>query len=222
VRFRFVERLIRWAAAHPECFIIALTACCLFAFLITIPLPRVDNQLVGSDGVRYYAYLPSLLLDGDLDFTDEYTYFFAHEPGKAERAIEDATPRGLPANQWPIGPAILWAPFFLLAHLLAHFANLLGTSIPTNGYGTFYQAFVLSGSILYSGGGVLRGTRAVGVCERAVLLCMGTTEGSDWGQHRPALWTAGRANGTDSTPGRAFSSSALLGPVAARLVQSTR
>ena len=56
--------------------IAAVTLACLLAFLLTIPLPRADGQLVGSDGVYYYVYLPSLLLDGDLDFSDEYAYFF--------------------------------------------------------------------------------------------------------------------------------------------------
>lgn len=133
---------------------IIATGLCLLTFLLSIPLPRIDNQLVGSDGVYYYVYLPSLLLDGDLDFTDEYVYFFAYAPDKAPWLLSRLTPRGLPPNQWPIGPAIFWAPFFLLAHLLAHLLNLLGAHIPTDGCGYFYQAFVLSGNILYGGAGL--------------------------------------------------------------------
>ena len=134
--------------------IAAVTLACLLAFLLTIPLPRADGQLVGSDGVYYYVYLPSLLLDGDLDFSDEYAYFFAYDPAKLDRLLSNPTPRGVPPNQWPIGPAILWSPFFLLAHLLAHLLNSLGAHISTSGYGYFYQAFVLSGNILYGGAGV--------------------------------------------------------------------
>jgi hypothetical protein len=140
---------------HPVRTLILASGLCLLSFLLTIPLPRVDNQLVGSDGIRYYAYLPSLLLDGDLDFSDEYTYFFAHEPGKAERVIEDPTSQGVPPNPWPIGSAVFWAPFFLLAHLSVLFLNLLGANLPTQGYGYVYQAFVLSGSIMYGGAGLL-------------------------------------------------------------------
>ena len=134
--------------------ILVLTSICLLAFLLTIPLPRADGQLVGSDGTYYYVYLPSLLLDGDLDFSDEYAYFFAYDPAKLDRILTARTPQGVPPNQWPIGPAILWAPFFLLAHLLAHLLDSLGARIPTDGYGYFYQAFVLSGSILYGGAGL--------------------------------------------------------------------
>lgn len=142
-------------AHHPERTLVAASVVCLLAFLATIPLPRTDNQLVGSDGIYYYVYLPSLLLDGDLDFTDEYIYFFAFAPGKAESIINNPTSQGVPPNQWPIGPAIFWSPFFLLAHLLLNLFNLLGANIPTDGYGYFYQAFVLSGSILYGGAGLL-------------------------------------------------------------------
>lgn len=148
------ERLTKSVSRYPEFFLLSLSLFCLFVFLLTIPLPRIDNQLVGSDGIRNYVYLPSLLLDHDLDFTDEYAYFYAYDAGRAERIIGDSTPRGVPPNQRPIGPAILWTPFFLLAHLLAPLFNLLGANIPTEGYGYFYQAFVLSGSILYGGAGL--------------------------------------------------------------------
>jgi hypothetical protein len=146
----FVNRLVH----YPERILMAVSGICLLIFLVTIPLPRIDNQLIGSDGVYYYVYLPSLLLDGNLDFTNEYTYFFASEPAKVDRIINNRTSQGIPSNVLPVGPALLWMPFFLLAHLLAHLFNLLGANIPTNGYGYFYQAFVLSGSILYGGAGL--------------------------------------------------------------------
>jgi len=152
---RLTEQLAGSVFHYPERLLLSLGAVCLLVFILSIPFPRADNQLVGSDGIRYYVYLPSLLLDGDLDFTDEYIYFFAYEPDKAERIIKDRTPQGLPPNQWPVGPAILWAPFFLLAHLLANLFNSLGAHTPTDGYGYFYQAIVLSGSILYGGAGLL-------------------------------------------------------------------
>ncbi len=129
----------------------AMTAGCLFAFLVTIPLPRVDGQLVGSDGVKYYVYLPSILLDGDVDFSDEYAYFFTGQPQAAERLEATRTATGLPANRFGIGPALLWAPFFLGAHLLALALRTLGVPVAADGYGYLYQASVLVGSIVYGG-----------------------------------------------------------------------
>lgn len=132
-----------------------LTALCLLAFLLTIPLPRADGHLIGSDGIGYYVYLPSIWLDRDLDFTNEYAVFFAY----ARDAAPDAafhlhrTPQGVPPNQWAIGPALLWSPFFLLAHLLALGLQSGGFAVSPDGYGYLYQAIVLSGSILYAGVG---------------------------------------------------------------------
>jgi hypothetical protein len=155
MKLRRLQKLVEWASRNPERLLLGLTACCLLAFLATIPLPRIDNQLVGSDGIVYYVYLPSLLIDGDLDFGDEYAHFFAYQARSAEQAPNNAAPERSSGNPLPIGPAILWTPFFLLAHLLAHLFNLLGAGIPTNGYGYLYQALVLSGSILYGGAGLL-------------------------------------------------------------------
>ncbi len=168
--------LMRVAAiSKGDRLILALTGFCLLVFLLTIPLPRADNQLVGSDGVYYYVYLPSLLLDGDLDFRDEYAHFFAYDPARVERLLSNRTPVGRLPNQWPIGPAILWSPFFLLAHLLASLLRWLGFPVATDGYGYLYQTFVLSGSILYGGAGLLlvyRFARAM-VSEQAALVATG-------------------------------------------------
>ncbi len=128
-----------------------MTAACLAAFGVTVPLPRVDDQLIGSDGIRYYVYLPSVLIDGDLDFTDEYRHFYRSHPATASYLIDDRTPTGLPANRFGIGPALLWSPFFIAAHLLAILLQALGYSLEATGYGAWYQMAVLAGSIVYGG-----------------------------------------------------------------------
>ncbi len=131
-----------------------LTAACLAAFAATVPLPRLDGQLVGSDGLRYYVYLPSLLIDGDLDFTDEYAHLYVDYPKTVAYLTADRTPTGLPANRFGVGSALLWSPFFAAAHLLAVLLRTLGFDLATDGYGALYQAPVLAGSILYGGLGV--------------------------------------------------------------------
>lgn len=141
---------------RPAISILLLTLLSIAVFLVTIPLPRVDGQLIGSDGIGYYVYLPSAWLDGDLDFTDEYAVFFAYAgDATAETAFYlQQTPQGVPPNQWAIGPALLWSPFFLLAHLLALGLQAGGFPVATDGYGFLYQATVLVGSILFAGAGV--------------------------------------------------------------------
>jgi len=139
---------------RPRLMLSLFVLACLLAFWATIPLPRADNQLVGSDGVNYYAYLPSLVLDGDLDFRDEFQALLAYSPEEiAARtaAYGDVDPV---ANPHGIGPALFWMPFFLLAHGLALLLNWAGFAVNLDGYGYFYQAIVLTGSILYGGLGL--------------------------------------------------------------------
>ena len=129
---------------RPVAVLGALFAVCLAVFLATIPLPRVDGLLIGSDGILYYHYVHSLVIDGDLDFTNEYAHFDG--PG----AIPDPTPAGLPPNRVSIGTAILWLPFFLIAHGASW---LLG--LPTDGYTVLYQTAVCLGSMLFGFAGIL-------------------------------------------------------------------
>src|SRR5437773_1503554 len=48
-------------------------------FLATIPLSRLDGMLIGSDGVGYYIYVHSLVMDGDLDFANEHARLYPDE-----------------------------------------------------------------------------------------------------------------------------------------------
>jgi putative Mn2+ efflux pump MntP len=135
--------------------IIALSVLiCLGTFLITIPLPRSDNLLIGSDGIGYYAYLPSIWLDGDLDFSNQFATFYPLHGNAEDAFYNQKTPMGVPPNKWSVGPALLWTPFFLLAHGLAMGLQFAGVPIQADGYSYLYQAVVLSGSIIYGGMGI--------------------------------------------------------------------
>ena len=114
---------------------------CAAIFTATIPLPRVDNHMVGSDGVRYYAITRSLVLDRDFDFTNDYSLL-------GEKALPTVT--GLPANAQGIGTALLWIPFFLVAHVLSLLLNLVGLRVPLNGVSYVYEASVCLGTIVYA------------------------------------------------------------------------
>lgn len=129
---------------HPIRTLSLLFAFCVATFLITIPLPRVDNLLIGSDGVSYYQYVRSLVIDGDLDFRNEYVHFRGPDHVPAD------TPAGRPPNKMSIGLGLVWLPFFVAAHLLS---ALLG--LPTDGYSYIYQAAVCLGSMTYGFIGLL-------------------------------------------------------------------
>ena len=138
---------MRRSRLKPAVVLGGVWAACLIVFLATIPLPRVDGQLVGGDGVGYYAYLPSVVLDRDLDFANQYSALLP--PG--HHLLTARTPTGLSFNYWPVGPAILWLPFFLLAHGLALALTAAGAAIRLDGCGYWHQAFVIAGNIAYGG-----------------------------------------------------------------------
>src|ERR1044071_8094987 len=65
-----------------------------------------------ADAAYYYAYLPSLVLDGDLDFANQYNVtqnWYRLGP----------TPLGRPGNVFGIGPAVFSLPAFVVGHGLA-------------------------------------------------------------------------------------------------------
>jgi hypothetical protein len=123
-----------------SCLVLAGVACAL-VFLATIPFPRVDNHLIGSDGISYYAITRSMVLDRDFDFTNDYEMLGVHA---------GSTPTGLPANPFAIGTAILWIPFFVLAHVLSVALNGIGLAVPLNGMSYIYEASVCLGTIAYA------------------------------------------------------------------------
>ncbi|MDQ3069290.1 MAG: hypothetical protein M3R55_06135 [Acidobacteriota bacterium] len=118
------------------------------ALVFLVSLVFVNPYLRG-DGNGYYAWLRSPLIDGDVDFGNEYLHAdpsfregFVDEAGRPTEAMRTAS--GRVENQWSIGPALLWLPFFGVAHLLA----LAGAGTP-DGYSPVYLWAVAIGSALY-------------------------------------------------------------------------
>lgn len=84
-----------------------------------------------ADASYYYVYLPSLALDGDLDFTNEYQITKNYYRwGK--------TPIGRPANPFGIGPAVFQFPVFAIGHGLA-----LATGDRGDGFSSIEATLVL-------------------------------------------------------------------------------
>ncbi len=106
-----------------------------------------NRWIIGSDGLGYYAHLRSLVIDHDLDYENEFRDFnpFNH----SVQNFRKQTRTGHIANKYPIGPALLWAPFFIAAHFLTLFLHHLGFNFPVNGYSFFYQLFTGIGTTLY-------------------------------------------------------------------------
>ena len=126
--------------------LLAASAACILIFLVTIPLPRVDYALIGSDGIGYYSYLRSLVFDGDVDLRNEYAHF--------QWGSSTTTSTGLVYSGLSIGPAVLWSPFYLTAHLIALIAGEVGFQVRPDGYGYVYQGAICVATIIYVSAGI--------------------------------------------------------------------
>jgi hypothetical protein len=101
---------------------------------------------VTSDGVGYYAYLRSAFVDGDLNFTDEFDPQqspFTHTP-----MIIPAPRPGYLVNSWSVGPALFWAPFWLVGHAIVGLGRQIGLGWQADGYAPPYVAMIALASAL--------------------------------------------------------------------------
>ena len=69
------------------------------------------QKTVYGDGVYYYSWLRSAVVDHDVNFHNEYD---------ALGGIKRTAPGGMLGNIYSVGPALLWSPAFLLVHGLLH------------------------------------------------------------------------------------------------------
>jgi len=118
----------------------------LIASLVTLAL--VSTKIRGADEIEYYSHLRSAVFDRDLDFTNEYERFYRANPqGLAafkETFLDRREPKtGRPINFAPIGSAVVWSPFFLVAHTLVTNGVLKG---PADGFSPAYTGAVAYGS----------------------------------------------------------------------------
>jgi hypothetical protein len=126
-------------------------------FILSLPLV---NPIVHGDGVGYYAYARAALIQHDLRFEDDWrnaNQNFAQSRTRADGQLlqQDYTQTGHVSNVFSVGPAILWFPFLLLAHLFVLTCNLLGTHIPANGFSFPYLLAMATGTAIYGFLGLL-------------------------------------------------------------------
>jgi len=88
-------------------------------FLLLLPL---CNPWVRGDGVGYYAFGRALLIEHDLNFKEDW--LSGNASFRMGRADEEGrilpgqyTSTGHLDNHFSVGPAMLWAPFLVAAHL---------------------------------------------------------------------------------------------------------
>jgi hypothetical protein len=98
-----------------------------------------NSPPIRSDGIGYYAYLPSIFIHGDLTmnkFMNERADHF-NEPVPDSWSGINKLENGNYLDKYTIGIAIMMSPFFFLAHLLT-----IIFGFETNGFSIFYQLLV--------------------------------------------------------------------------------
>lgn len=126
-------------------------------------LGRPFGDTIRSDGLGYYAYLPSLILYGDPSFRSlAEAQYEGLIPGYS--GLEVNPENGIYVNKFNLGVALFALPFFLLAHGATWLMNAPAGDIPTwwafqyplDGYSPFYQhAAGLSGLFYFALGCVV-------------------------------------------------------------------
>jgi len=108
---------------------------------------------VHGDGVGYYAYVHSLLIDHNLAFENEWkagnaSFTQGRVRSNGEILGNQYTATHHLDNHFTVGPAILWAPFLIVIHLLILLLNSFGAHLGTDGFGRPYlltMAFATAG-----------------------------------------------------------------------------
>lgn len=111
----------------------------------------VSAPLVQGDARSYFAYLPSLVLDFDLDLTNQFAVL--RPEGGDPRYPFGVGAEGRAANPFPIGPALLWLPGYLIGLGIDAVAARLGYDTGRFGYGAFAAWGTALAAILWVGVG---------------------------------------------------------------------
>jgi hypothetical protein len=139
-----------------------------------------EGLVIRGDGLGYYAWLRSLMIDGDWSFDNE---FDEHNPLHCGAPNEHArTALGRRTNRWSIGPACVWAVTVVPGHVVIRGLQRFGFPWAADGYTLPYQLLVGLTSLLVSLGGLVlvyricrRYARPVPAALAAALLTLGST-----------------------------------------------
>lgn len=122
-----------WRAAVAAGILGAILLCAAVSALSV--LTGDSPSLIASDGKAYYAWARSILIDGDVDFSNDYRILYPPDPLPPESAR--FTPSGKVLSKTPVGLALLEAPGVLLGTVAAKLSGF-----PADGVSLPYQLAV--------------------------------------------------------------------------------
>ena len=120
-------------------------------FVLSLPL---SNPWVRGDGVGYYAYVRSMLIEGHLNFEKDWQHgnesFVMGRVNETGQVLANQfTPTGHIGNLWSVGPSVLWAPFLVLTHAVVLTCDRLGAHISADGFSAPYLVTMALATTLY-------------------------------------------------------------------------
>jgi hypothetical protein len=139
---RRLARIVAMPERAPGRLLLATGAVCAVLYLTaTLAFPRAGGRIIAGDAVHHFVYLRSLVFDRDLRFQNDYIRMYGLK-GEVPDVdwIYRPSGTGHVRNMMPIGPAIVWAPAYLLACGIAWLLSLAGMVAPPDGFATLLQA----------------------------------------------------------------------------------
>lgn len=120
-------------------------------FVLTLPL---CNPWVRGDGVGYYAFARSTLIEHRLDFTNDWlhgnaSFRMGRIDSEGRINADEYTSTGHVNNHFSVGPAILWSPFLMLAHAGVLLYDHFGGGIAADGFSQPYLVAMALGTAVY-------------------------------------------------------------------------
>lgn len=129
----------RWLALL--CAAVALAGAAWTAWDMFAPAQR--PMLQGWDDSFYYFWLPSVVIDHDLDFSNQLAHSGSLDAtAQAEALAQPRTRTGFLPNKYPPGWALGSLPFFAVVHLF--------TPAGSNGFEPAYLVVIWLGQLLYA------------------------------------------------------------------------
>jgi hypothetical protein len=137
----------------------------LMSFVVTLPL---CNPLVHCDGMGYYAYVRSLVVQHNLRFEADWLNLQWPYPAKtvdAEGHINTPyTLTGHIPNHYSVGPSMLWAPFLIPVHTVMVGLAKGGRKVKTDGFSLSYILTAALATALYGFLGLCISFRLARLC----------------------------------------------------------
>jgi hypothetical protein len=120
-------------------------------FVITLPL---SNPWVRGDGVGYYAFARSILIEHRLDFTRDWleansSFRMGRVDADGHVRAGEFTATEHVNNHFSVGPAILWSPFLIPTHAIVILYDHIGGHVPADGFSKPYRVAMALGTALY-------------------------------------------------------------------------